>query len=198
MPGYAGNFLARLFSLGKEVFPLLPKSILDQKSRIIEHDENLDRLVLYDFNSAKSYTTWVDYHHAWSDYDENEKHLWLAAFWRKKFLMYCIHPHEFYKFAEQIESEFDSLMLYVHLDDRHKTWVDDNKEKLKFVHRDQEQEQYEILQQRHSMQSINLSAMLDSPDQFLEEYNRCCELIGIEPHPEQALKLYENWILIRK
>jgi hypothetical protein len=198
MPGYAGNFLARLFSLGKEVVPLLTLSILNQRVKNIHQDESFDRLRLYSFDNAKLHDSWQEYHRIWADYYARTNYQLLSAIWRKKFLVYCIHPHEFSIFEDEITSDPKASMFYVELDDRHNSWVEESKEKLKFINRPHEPVQHEVLRQKYNMPSINLSKMLDSSEQFLEEYIRCCNLIGLETHLEQAMLLYENWISIRK
>jgi hypothetical protein len=108
--------------------------------------------------------------------------------------MYAIHPHEFDQHFEDIEyADF----YYVELDPSFDSWVNAEQEKLKFVVRENEQEQFEQFKIEYNMKPISLTALLGDEQEFLEEYNRVCAVIGIDPIPEQALILRQDWRSMR-
>ena len=201
MPGHAGNFLARLFSLGEEVMPQLPKNLLDSSIKY-KSKPPLDRLTLYSFsNVLKSYPGWQEFHRDWTDYESNVKFLLLNTILAGQYshVIYSIHPHEFTKFENEIEQYAASGVeyFYVTLDSKYQSWVDKNQEKLKFKHRPFESERFDQLRKQYNMKQINLTAMLDSEELYKQEYIRCCDIMKIIPHPKLALKLYEDWKSVR-
>ena len=106
-----------------------------------------------------------------------------------------MHPHEFIlDFVPGTTTE----LYYVDLDlDRWGDWVDTQQQKLNFQYRDKEREQFHDLKTIYNMQPISLDQLLESPRSFLIEYNRVCEIMGIVPHPQQALLLRQDWMSVR-
>ena len=106
-----------------------------------------------------------------------------------------MHPHEFIAdFNNQSKSEF----YYVDLDlDQWGDWVNEQQTKLNFQCRHNEQQQFEDLKVTHDMQPISLTKLLESQQSFLVEYHRICEIMGIDPLPDQALLLRQDWMSVR-
>ena len=197
MPGHAGNFLARLFSFGYETMPQLPRTLLNKYIAHNSKDENLNRLVLYSFKDADAYRDWQDFHRAWSDFHQDSNSKLLAAMWKKLNIVYAIHPSEFAKFERFISSEGNIKFFYVNLDPKDLSWVDNSQKKLLFNNRDGEPEQFDDFKAAYNMEPINLSVMLESEEEFLKEYTRCCGAMGLTVYPELALELYRDWAKIR-
>lgn len=198
MPGHAGNFLVRLFSLGKETMPQLPIAILANEFKLTPINENYTRLTYYSFSEAKSYPSWQEYNCTWADYHQDLEYQMMCAIWKKQALVYAMHPCEFVKFETMLADNPSNYYFYVELDIKYQSWVDQQKEELKFVYRPNESEQFTQLKDKYKMKSINLTAMLDSVTEFQEEYLRCCNLMQLTPCIDQALELYNNWTQVRK
>lgn len=197
LPGHAGNFLARLFSFGHETMPQLPRTLLNKYISIDSKNENLDRLTMYSFKETDSYRTWQEFHRAWSDFYQQSTYNLLAAIWKKSNIVYAIHPIEFSKFEIFMTGDPNIKFFYVHLDPKDQTWVDSSRKKLLFVDRDCEYDKFDSLKSKYNMEPINLSAMLESEEEFLKEYTRCCSLMGLNVYPELAIEMYRDWARVR-
>lgn len=199
MPGHAGNFLARLFSLGNETIPQLP---IDYLNYIVSNglpDRELDRLSLYSFDQVNDqYSTWQDFHRAWGDFHQMISYNLLNVFLKnKQAMVYAIHPHEFHMFQPVIQ-QLDSVEYYaVQLDSSYRPWVEHNRSKLNFVWRDGELELFDQYKDQYSMQDINLTQILNSESEFLAEYQRVCACMDLNVQLPQAVELYRSWIAVR-
>lgn len=198
MPGHAGNFLARLFSLGANTMPQLPSGLLDSwitQRTVVEVDRN----ALYSFKTVYTrYDNWQQFHRAWADYYNNRKYRLLNAVWKNKFdtMVSCIHPHEFILFEQDILN-FSTELFYVHVDEKYQAWVDSSKQKLRFVYRPNEHEYFDELRERYSMKRIDLTKILDSDASFEQEYLKCCDMMGLVPELDKARMLYHDWKSVR-
>ena len=192
-PGYAGNFLLRLFSLGEEVVPQLPVNLL------VENDSQVyspnDRLDLYSFSTIRSqYMNWQKFHRDWIDFSHYEK---LNCMLRPdyKHIVFAMHVPELEIHEPVLQSIQNVKYFYVDLDlEKYNRWISVAQQDLHFKYRLDEKSKYQYLVEcASSDQLINLTAMLESSDKFLQEYRRICTVMNITPVEEQALKLYREW-----
>jgi hypothetical protein len=199
LPGHAGNFVARLFSLGNETMPLLQKTVLQSS---LESEQEIpvdfDRLENYRFSTVPAkFHNWQQFHRSFADYKENLHYQKVNLFGTSQYsrIVFPVHPYEFGNdFIDHGNSEF----YYVDLDlEVWGEWADSEQEKLQFLVRTLEKNEFENFKNQHSMQAISLDQLLHSRDSFLEEYCRVCDLMKISPHIEQALWLREDWMSVR-
>jgi len=214
MPGHAGNFLSRLFGLSTETIPQMPKTtvehLLRQKLAI---PPDLDRVALYRFDQAAQFSSWQQYHRAWSDFYQADQLQELNRVSGEIYntVIHAIHPHEFVKNLYQINTRIDlagakfakqdpqpwSHGIY-HVQLRmHDDWVAQQQEQLGFQWRDREAQQFDHIAQHCSDRCIDLDRMLINQSEFLAEYRDLCESMSITANPDQALMLYANWRSIR-
>ena len=201
MPGHAGNFLARLFSLGPETVPQMTRESLDQQINQIDHTGNPDRLASYAFTHALKFDSWQEFHRVWADYYQNWQYALYNALLQNRHdvMVYAIHPHEFAKFETTITNDHsNNQYFYVDLQPKYTYWAVTQQRKLQFFYRDHELYQFNEFQKKYEMQRIDLTAILDTTETFQEEYTRCCEIMGLASCPDLALSLYQEWIAIRK
>lgn len=200
MPGHAGTFLSRLFSLTEETMPQLTIQLLQD---CVNHGRLPDvnnRVEWYSFSDVHSkYETWQKFHADWADFYNRIDFELLNAFYNNKHaIVYAMHPHEFDQFELEIKQLGCSNFYYVELDlAQHGNWVNDAEKKLNFIVRDQEAEGFEKTKNNYCMQKISLTKMLLSESDFLAEYLRVCKLMQLTPCVDQALALYHNWRQVR-
>ena len=199
MPGHAGNFIARLFSLTEETMPLVRQ---DQLYHHLDHGtplpDTFDRLANYQFGRVKEeFNNWQKFHQAYADFLDNTQYRLLNLFCGLRYsrIVLPVHPYEF-------ESRFvpidDCEFYYVDLDlDHWGAWVGDQQEKLKFQIRGDEQTQFERCKERYDMKPISLTQMLESETSFIQEYLAICDQMMITPLLDQALWLRQDWYSIR-
>ena len=200
LPGHAGNFLTRLFSLGTETLPHLPVKLLEHYIRTGKPDNHLNRLELYSFQDAFKYYDWQEFHRDWADFHYSNKYELVNVFYNSKYaITYAIHPFEFKMFEHGINLLDQTEFYYVDLDlTKYGAWVDSQQQKLKFCLRDNELDDFYKLKQQYPIQAISLTKMLESTDEFLKEYTRVCNLMKLQPHIDQALALYLDWSRARR
>jgi hypothetical protein len=197
MPGYAGNFLLRLFGLSKSLMPHLEKRILKNLlDSNMPVSEDFDKLSKYKFSSIpKIYKNWQDFHRAYADMLDYSDYrlLNLMSGFRYNFI-FSAHPYEINtSFVEIDQTEF----YYVELDTKLEQWVNQQQKKLNFVERPMEKELFDLLKNKYRMSPIYLIEMLISEQNFVNEYRRVCKLMKIEPCVEQALILLSDWKSVR-
>jgi len=199
LPGHAGNFVARLFSLSRETMPLLQKTMLQSSIESAQEiSDDFDRLENYRFSTVPArFDNWQQFHRSFADYNEYSSYRLLNLFCKRKYykIVFPLHPHEFITdFHNQSESEF----YYVDLDINHwGEWVNDQQTKLNFQYRPNEYEQFSNLKKTHGMIPISLDQLLHSEQSFLTEYHRVCGVMNISTNNEQALHLRHDWMLVR-
>lgn len=199
MPGCAGNFLARLFSLSKNSMPLMPKFQLDQliaQGRAI--DAQWPRLEQYKFSQVLDhYNDWQKFHRDWPDFQDYSKFRLLNLISGSQFAatIFCIHPHEMHRFYLSIPPE-EFYHVDLNFDIWGKWWALEQS-RLKFMWRQNEQTQFELLQQQHQSQPIDLTAMLTSVDSFVAEYTRVCKIMQLELAVDWAIALRQDWYKTR-
>jgi hypothetical protein len=195
MPGHAGNFVARLFSLDHGTMPLIRQQLMheciDQGTEI---PDTLDRFENYRFSTVSDeFGSWQEFHRAYADHKDSVSYRLLNVFCNQKYsrIVFPLHPHEFGNdFLESDDTEF----YYVDLDLSHwGTWVETSRQKLCFEDRPNELEEFEEYKHHHNMKPINLSLLLQSQSAFSQEYNRVCQEMGIVPNIAQALALRADW-----
>ena len=199
MPGHAGNFVSRLFSLGPETMPLIRQSMMNE---YIDHgteiSDTFDRLANYQFSTvATEFDTWQKFHRAYADHKEYLHYRLLNVFCNRKYsrIVFPLHPHEF---NQDFSGDEDSEFYYVDLDlEVWKDWVDSEQQKLRFQVRPQEEEQFEYFKHQYSMKAISLTRLLESDQTFVQEYQRVCAEMQIPPLLEQALILRKDWYSTR-
>ena len=199
MPGHAGNFIARLFSLTDETMPLIRQ---DQLYHHLDHGtplpDTFDRLANYQFSQVKNeFDTWQKFHRAHADFLENTQYRLLNLFCGSQYsrIVLPVHPCEF-------ESQFVPIgqceFYYVELDLAHwGAWVQDQQKKLKFQVRGDEQAQFEICKKRYNMKPISLTHILESETSFIQEYLAICNQMMIRPLLDQAVWLRKDWYSVR-
>lgn len=199
MPGHAGNFVSRLFSLGSETMPLIRQSMMTE---YIDHGteipDTFDRLANYQFSTVSTeFDTWQKFHRAYADHKEYLHYRLLNLFCNRKYsrIVFPLHPHEF---NQDFSGDEDSEFYYVDLDlEIWKDWVDSEQQKLRFQVRPQEEEQFEYFKHQYSMKAISLTRLLESDQTFVQEYQRVCAEMQIPPLLEQALILRKDWYSTR-
>jgi hypothetical protein len=197
MPGQAGNFIARLFSLTDDTMPLLTRNYLQYCIESGGIPADFDRLQSYKFSSVlEKFDNWQHFHNSYADFNDWSHYNLLNIFSKEQFsrIVFPLHPHEF------IASLSDSAAEFYHVDldvDKWGAWVDTQQQNLNFYYRDNEYQQFEDLKKNYNMQSISLDQLLESQRSFLAEYNRVCDLMGIVPLPQQALALRKDWMSVR-
>jgi len=198
MPGHAGNFLTRLFSLSETTFPHLTKHEFN-KSMTAKKIEEFNRLDLYSFEQKKFYVGWMSFHKAFIGYQHSDQIETLTRTCSNIYssVVYSIHPVEFLKFSYKI-MEKDIDLYHVDLDlGKFGEWVEQSRKQLKFITRPNEADTFSKISSRYNTKAISLTKMLESEDAFLDEYNRLCKLMNLTPIETQAIALYRNWKSIR-
>lgn len=198
LPGHAGQFMARLFTLGEETMPQLPIRLLE--NMISTGYQQIDRQLLYSYKHVKQqYGSWQNFHQAWADYYNDGLYRILnnSCLDNTLILVYGIHPHEFVKCQTQINNTKNAEFYFVSLDEQFQIWVDESSKQLHFHLRPDELEQYNNLQNEYHMKEISLTKMLESNDSFLSEYTRCCSEMELTAHHDDAQELYTNWVGVR-
>lgn len=199
MPGHAGNFLGRLFSLSPETIPQLSFTALTE-SGYNKTFLDQDRLAEYSFKQVNStYTNWQQFHRNFTDFFSANKieslNQSLDAPFSKS--IYQIHPYEFIKIEPNISNRAVEL-FHVELDlTKFNNWVEEARQELKFITRTGEGNLFLKITSKYNTQPISLTKMLTSETEFINEYNRVCVAMGITAVPDQALTLYQDWYSVR-
>lgn len=197
MPGHAGNFILRLFGLSNNVMPILQrKTLKDLVDNWQPINSEFDKLHNYKFDRVpKVYQDWQSFHRAFADYLDHQQYRWANASSGTSYMyMYAIHPHEFdLHYVDAEETDF----YFIDLDQSFDGWVNAEQEKLKFVRREGEQQQFENFKLQYNMKPISLTAILGNDQEFLNEYTRICAEMNIEPDVNSATELREGWLSVR-
>jgi len=200
LPGYAGNFLTRLFSLGADTVPHLPKDELTKAVDLGCLPDMANKIQWYRFSKVnQTFENWQEFHRSWPDFYDRElfeEYIQLLDPTPGN-IVYSIHPHEFDIFLKDITSIEDRQLFYVELDlTKYAEWLATATLKLGFVCRPNE-----VAQLNHfckfDMEPISLTSMLDSEESFIEEYHRVCDLMSLAKVTSSAVELYRDWTSIR-
>jgi hypothetical protein len=194
LPGYAGNFLQRVFSLSKEVTPVLTRQELADwiYSGVVPQKQ------IQDFNAVMcNYKSWQDFHddypgcHALGIYPR------LLATLPFTTVVSQIHPHEYSQlYPSFIEKIPNKKYIYVTLDTiKYSNWLRTSQQKLKFELRMHEVEYGNLLETK--MPTFNLTTALDSEDGFRNEYEKACDILGLSKETDNAVLMYRNWRQVR-
>jgi hypothetical protein len=199
LPGHAGNFIARLFSLNNQTMPLLQKTQLQYSLGSGQPiPDDFDRLENYQFSTVPTrFNNWQQFHRSFADHKEYSGYRLLNLFCKRKFsrIVFPLHPHEF---ATDFDNQSQAEFYYVDLDlDQWGDWVNDQQAKLNFQYRSNEHEQFHKLKDLHAMKPISLDNMLHSEHGFVTEYHRVCDVMSIPANIEQALQLRHDWMSVR-
>jgi len=200
MPGHAGNFLTRLFSLSPETVPQVPIDVL--KDAVINTgappviDSRVDH---YAFDQVfKKFNTWQDFHRDWPDFYQQTLFEYFNQLYPVPFshVVYSIHPHEFGLMEDNIvQTNFD--YYYVDLDKKYKPWVLKQQASLNFKYRPDYQSELNLFNQiktKYSMTPINLTTMLDSANTFIDEYLKISQTMQLTADINSARILYNGWV----
>jgi hypothetical protein len=199
MPGHAGNFVSRLFSLGPETMPLIRQSVMTEYiDHGLEISDTFDRLANYQFSTVSTeFDTWQEFHRSYADHKEYLFYRLLNVFCNRKYarIVFPLHPYEF---NQDFSGDEDSEFFYVDLDlDIWGGWVESEQQKLQFQVRSMEKEQFDQIKHQYSMKPISLTRLLENDHTFVQEYQRVCTEMQISPLLEQALILRKDWYLTR-
>lgn len=199
LPGHAGNFLARLFSLGQNTMPLIRKDQLDHHlDQGTPLPDNFDRLENYRFAQVtEEFNNWQQFHRSFADFFEHAQYRLLNLFCGSRYsrIVYPLHPIEL---ANSIVPMSAIEFYYVDLDlQKWGSWVSSQQKKLAFITRHNENALFEVYKKKYHMRSINLTKMLASEPAFVEEYMLVCSQMNIEPMLQQALNLRQDWYSTR-
>lgn len=198
-PGYGGNFLQRLFSLGQETVPHLSLKELDTAAKI-DNKTIESRLSSYRFSRVKQdYYNWQKFHRAWMGLEHYNQIM--SKLDQKQFshIVFAVHYPEYVKYKHIIDSVESFTLFCVDLDlNKYQSWLDQAQQELFFRYRLNELENYiefsySVSKEKH----INLSNILNDNQGFLTEYNRFCELNNLKSQYPYALDLYEDWNSVR-
>ena len=199
MPGHAGNFVSRLFSLGTETMPLIRQHMMDEYiDHGVEIPDSFDRFANYQFSTVPSeFDTWQQFHRAFADHKQYVLYRLLNVFCRRKYsrIVFPLHPHEF---ATDFPGDDDTEFYYVDLDLAvWGTWVNTAQQQLQFQVRPNERQQFDQAIQQYSMKPIDLGLLLKNQNTFVQEYTRVCADMQITPLVDQALALRQDWYSTR-
>lgn len=199
MPGHAGNFLTRLFSLSPETVPQVPIKVL--KNSVIETGTPPvinSRCEYYSFDQVfKKFNNWQDFHREWPDFYQQKLFYHFNRLYSVPFshVVYSIHPHEFNLMESDIVQQ-DSEYYYVELDSKYESWVLKQQASLNFQYRPNYQSELNLfnhLKEKYSMTPINLTAVLDSADACVSEYLKISQTMQLTADVDSARILYNGW-----
>jgi hypothetical protein len=193
-PGYAGNFLVRLFSLGTEVMPQIP--LISLNDTTLDSYNTAQRTELYSFSKVRnSYSNWQKFHKKWLDFQHYDNIDNMSFTDNYTHVMFAMHAPELELYLNKIQSIEKVNYFYVDLDlEKYGSWLDSSRQDLNFKNRVDEDLKYNLLLDNSTLdQRINLTAMLDSKNEFLQEYRRVCAIMNITPMEESAVLLYDGW-----
>jgi hypothetical protein len=203
MPGYAGNFLTRLFGLSPETIPLVPIDILKQLvSKNIVPSAVDDRVKYYSFEQVNDqYANWQEFHRAWPDFYNRKQVDYFNTVHAQPYshVIYSIHPHEFNLMEKDIVKT-DADFYSVELTDLYLPWVFENQKKLNFEYRptyEGELAQCNLLKTKYNMKSIDLTNILSSKESFKAEYLKTVNDMGLTAVIDSAQNLYDGWMSVR-
>jgi phage anti-repressor protein len=205
MPGHAGNFLTRLFSLSPETVPQVPVKILAESIRHPTVEPIIPRRKeLYSFvDVLNQYNNWQEFHRDWPDFQNHDQFNYFIQLFQTKFstIVYSIHPYELGLAEAALIDLENSEFYFVELDEKYHSWVKEQQAKLKFIYRPDfsgELNQFKNLKNKYSMtSSINLTSLLESETSFANEYLRVVANMNITPDLPGAIELYQGWIKTR-
>jgi hypothetical protein len=199
MPGYAGNFLTRLFSLSPETIPQIPiQNLIDG-----EIPTFTSRADFYSFKSVNTqYLDWQKFHRDWPDFHNRELVNFFNTLYPTPFscVVYSMHAVPFPDFEQEILTQTEHDFYWVELADEYLPWVLENQKKLNFENRPNyhsELEQFNKIKNKHSMKPISLTRMLESEDTFMEEYLKIVQEMSLTPDVDAAKTLYHDWFAVR-
>lgn len=203
MPGHAGNFLTRLFSLSPETVPQVPIPILRKSIRYeCPSLPLINRLQWYSYSTVlQNFSDWQQFHRHWPDYHDRVLFNHFNKQYNPPFshIVYSIHPHEFDKMKLNIMRE-QADFYCVDLDTRFDPWVFEQQKKLGYTYRPDyagELDQFNTIRSQYNMKPINLTAMLTSENLFVDEYHRIAESMGLTVELSSATQLYKDWMMVR-
>lgn len=197
-PGYAGNFLIRLFSLGTDIVPQMPITVIQDGS--IPYYSVDQRLSLYSFSKIRDrHLNWQKFHREWIDFQHYEIINNLLVDCNYTHIVFAIHVPELELHSSVIHTINNVTYFYVDLDlEKYGNWIRAAQKDLNFKYRIDETFKYDLLIENADPDyKIDLTAILDSEDKFLKEYNRVCLIMKIQPVDEAALLLYRDWYATR-
>lgn len=196
-PGYAGNFLQRVFSLSKETVPVMDKSFLSEPKLNSSIEE---RLELYSFKNVRStFLNWQKFHRNTLDFydykiiEEINNHNTFSH------IIFSMHLPEFLNCKDQIDEIENNDFYYVDLDlSKYQKWIDASMSDLNFFYRLDERYSYNNIETVvPNVKSINLTAMLDSQQGFVDEYISVSKKMNLSVDTESAILLYKEWYQTR-
>lgn len=198
-PGYAGNFLQRLISLDTSTVPALYKDELSEHE--YEKIDNADRLEKYKFSKIKKQQgDWQQFHHrAWVDFFDYKETIKISGIERYKNICFAMHEPEYTKCKNLIDQIENKIIFGVFLDEvLHSRWLTESQKSLRFLYRLEEKQFYQKMMSLLPKENIiDLNRILESEVGFLNEYQRICQIINIEYHPDEPLELYRDWSACR-
>lgn len=199
MPGHAGNFLTRLFSLSPETIPQVPISnLISGEIPVFDN-----RAEYYSFEHVTDqYSNWQDFHRVWPDFYQHELFDYFNTVFPEPFsyVIYAIHPHEFLMYENIIKKRNDSYFYHVDLSADYHPWVLESQQNLNFTYRPNyagELAKFSDLKIKYSSASIDLDNILKSPETFVVEYLKVASSMQLTPDLVSAQKLYQGWINVR-
>lgn len=193
-PGYAGNFLIRLFSLDTAVVPQTTVELIDtEKFFDLSVEERSD---FYSFAGVRTqYLNWQKFHRTWIDfyhYEQFESKLNNPHTYNT--IIFGMHSPEYLRFQRQIQSIKHRQIVFVDLDENlYSNWIEQSQKDLNFKYRLDEAKIYNYLLDQHDQSKINLTAMLESTESFIHEYLRIAETLNVKAHVTDAVKFYKEW-----
>lgn len=197
MPGHAGNFLTRLFSLSPETVPQVPIAVL--KESVIKTGqvpEISNRADYYSFNHTTQYKSWQQFHRAWPDFHNHELFCYFNQLYTPQFsnVVFSIHPHEFLSHTHIIDN-LDCDFYCVDTDEQLLHWVSNEQKIRGFVYRpdyEHEFKDFNAIKQNYNMKSINLLNIVTHAT-FVNEYKKITQEMNITADIAAATQLYHDW-----
>jgi hypothetical protein len=203
MPGHAGNFLTRLFSLSPDTVPQVPINVL--KDAVINTGTPpviASRAEYYSFGQTfEKFNTWQEFHRNWPDFYQHELFHYFNQLYPELYshVVYAIHPHEFKLLEDSIVRQ-DADYYYVDLTDQYFPWVLMQQARLNFKYRPTYQSELDLFNEikiEYNMIPIDLTRMLDSSDEFVDEYQKISKIMNLTTDVVAAQTLYHDWYQVR-
>jgi hypothetical protein len=195
-PGAGGNFLARIFTLDPVTFCLGSKDIDSphERSKVYCYDEPTGKL---NANYKDGLSIWVykELKEMYFPFSRGIENLVQS----KQIVVEPMHPYHFHE-KMKLLGPSDNVQFFFVDTQGCKQWVCDqiehkilNGKYLKKHFSDYEKTLQDIVSSNPSFTAINLSAIIESPETFVDEYVRICKLMNINYYPTLALDIYQSW-----
>lgn len=214
LPNYAGNFIRFILSLDERTYPI---HHYDQRY----DDIKTSRKLLYSYkNLLHRYGAWDAFEQKFISPARDPLPLFLN---QDTYLIHTLTAHPgprrnglgfsegFLKKYEDVLLDLNVNYLQVRLSEKYSSMPDFFNEKIGHNMRagfplshitDDQNKEYKNYDRdftkKYNPYQINLDSFLEGKDSFITEYEKVSDHLGLYPHIDDALELYEDWYRARK